>query len=224
MTEGARSFERALPPCQKERPCYIALVSKGASTRDAVLGHALALASEVGLEGVTIGTLADRAKMSKSGLFAHFESKEALQIAVLDEAVNRFVEHVVAPALRKPRGEPRLRALLDNWLRWANADFMPGGCVFVASIADLDDRPGPVRDRLAASQRDWLGTLATAIRTAIEEGHFRRETNPEQLAQELLSLAYGTHLLARLLRDPQTESRLAVAVERLLISARATQH
>jgi AcrR family transcriptional regulator len=199
-------------------------VSKGASTRGAVLGHALALASEVGLEGVTIGTLAERAKMSKSGLFAHFDSKEALQIAVLDEAVNRFVEQVIAPALRKPRGEPRLRALLDNWLRWSNADFMPGGCVFVASIADLDDRHGPVRDRLAASQRDWLGALATAVRIAVEEGHFRRDIDPEQLAQEFLSLAYGTHLLARLLRDPKTESRLAVAVERLLISARATQH
>ena len=199
-------------------------VSKGASTRDAVLGHALALASELGLEGVTIGTLAERAKMSKSGLFAHFESKEALQIAVLDEAVSRFVETVVAPALRKTRGEPRLRALLENWLLWANADFMPGGCVFVASIAELDDRPGPVRDRLAASQRDWLDTLATAIRIAIEEGHFRADVDPAQLAQEFLALAYGTHLISRLLRDPETPTRLRLAIERLLTSARARQN
>jgi AcrR family transcriptional regulator len=196
-------------------------VSKGASTRDAVLGHALALASEVGLEGVTIGTLAERAKMSKSGLFAHFDSKEALQIAVLDEAVGRFVEYVVAPALRRKRGEPRLRALLENWFAWANADFMPGGCVFVASIAELDDRPGPVRDRLASSQRDWLETLATAIRIAIEEGHFRADVDAPQLAQEFLTLAYGTHLIARLLRDPMTETRLQTAVERLLASIRA---
>jgi len=199
-------------------------VSKGASTRDAVLGHALALASEVGLEGVTIGTLADRAKMSKSGLFAHFDSKEALQIAVLDEAVNRFVETVVAPALRKKRGEPRLRALLENWLLWANADFMPGGCVFVASIAELDDRPGPVRDRLAASQRDWLETLATAIRIGVEEGHFRADVDPAQLAHEFLSMAYGTHLIARLLRDPQTLTRLRVAIERVLDSVRAPRN
>jgi AcrR family transcriptional regulator len=199
-------------------------VSKGASTRDAVLGHALALASEVGLEGVTIGTLADRAKMSKSGLFAHFESKEALQIAVLDEAVRRFVEHVVAPALRKARGEPRLRALLENWLLWANADFMPGGCVFIASIAELDDRPGPVRDRLASSQSDWLETLATAIRIAIAEGHFRADVDADQLAQEFLTLAYGTHLISRLLRDPKTETRLHTAVERLLASVRATKN
>jgi AcrR family transcriptional regulator len=199
-------------------------VSKGASTRDAVLGHALALASEVGLEGVTIGTLAERARMSKSGLFAHFASKEALQVAVLDEAVSRFVAGVVAPALRQARGEPRLRALLDNWLRWANADFMPGGCVFVASIADLDDTRGPVRDRLAASQRDWLETLATAIRIAIDEGHFRQDLDPEQLAHEFLTLAYGTHLISRLLRDPAAEDRLHAAVDRLLADARATQH
>jgi AcrR family transcriptional regulator len=189
-----------------------------------VLGHALALASEVGLEGVTIGTLAERAQMSKSGLFAHFDSKEALQIAVLDEAAHRFVETVVAPALRQRRGEPRLRALLENWLRWSNADFMPGGCVFVASIADLDDRPGPVRDRLGASQRDWLETLATAIRIAIDERHFRADLDPLQLAQELLALAYGTHLMTRLLGDPKTQARLRVAIDRLLANARAAAH
>jgi|ERR1700722_12698752 AcrR family transcriptional regulator len=196
--------------------------TKGSSTRDAVLGHALALASEVGLEGVTIGTLAERAQMSKSGLFAHFESKEALQIAVLDEASRRFVDFVVAPALRQKRGEPRVRALLENWLRWANADFMPGGCVFVASIADLDDRPGPVRDRLAASQRDWLETLTTAVRIAMDEGHFRSDLDAAQLAHEFLTLAYGTHLISRLMRDPKALGRLGTAVEQLLASARAS--
>jgi AcrR family transcriptional regulator len=199
-------------------------VSRGASTREAVLSHALSLASEVGLDGVTIGTLAERAGMSKSGLFAHFASKEALQIAVLDEAADRFVAKVVAPALRQKRGEPRLRALLDNWLRWSNADFMPGGCVFVASIADLDDRPGPVRDRLAATQRDWLSALATAIRIAVEEGHFRADLDPAQMAQELLTLAYGGVLLGRLLRDPAVDSRLRAAVGRVIDDARATQH
>jgi AcrR family transcriptional regulator len=199
-------------------------VSKGAATRDAVLGHALALASEVGLEGVTIGTLAERAKMSKSGLFAHFDSKEALQIAVLDEAMSRFVEAVVAPALRKKRGEPRLRALLENWFVWAKADFMPGGCVFVASIAELDDRPGPVRDRLAASQRDWLATLAGAVRIAIDEGHFRADVDPEQLAQELLTLAYGTQLISRLLQDSQSQARLQKSIERVIASARPVQN
>ena len=194
---------------------------KGESTRGVVLSHALALASEVGLEGVTIGTLAERATMSKSGLFAHFASKEALQIAILDEAVSRFVAHVVVPALKERRGEPRVRALLKRWLAWAKADFMPGGCVFVASIAELDDKPGPVRDRLAASQKDWLDTLATAIRIGVDEGHFRKNVDPKQLAHELLTLAYGTHLLARLLKDPATEKRLTIAVDRLFDSVRA---
>jgi AcrR family transcriptional regulator len=216
--EGVTGTQRRLD--EKNDRANVRTVSKGASTRDAVLGHALALASEVGLEGVTIGTLADRAQMSKSGLFAHFESKEALQIAVLEEAVRRFVDLVVSPALKKKRGEPRLRALLENWSAWADADFMPGGCIFVASIAELDDRPGKVHDRLAESQRDWLDTLAGSIRIAIEEGHFRKDLDPSALAQELLALAYGTHLLSRLLRDPKAMSRLRNAVERLLVGAR----
>ncbi len=198
--------------------------TKGASTRSAVLGHALALASEVGLEAVTIGTLAERAKMSKSGLFAHFASKEALQIAVLDEAVDRFVRDVVAPALREKRGEPRVRALLDRWLRWSNADYMPGGCVFVASIADLDDRTGPVRDRLADTQRDWLQTLTTAVQIAIDEGHFRADVDAKQLAHEILTLAYGTHLVSRLLRDRKAPTRLRVAFEGRLERARVPRH
>jgi AcrR family transcriptional regulator len=195
--------------------------AKGASTREAVLGHALALASQVGLDGVTIGTLAERAKMSKSGVFAHFESKEALQVAVLDDATERFVRDVIAPALKKRRGEPRVRALLDNWCGWSNAEFMPGGCVFVASLADVDGTDGPVRDRLVETQRDWLETLGTAIRIAVEEGHFRKDLDPKQLAYELLSVAYGVHLIGRLLRDGQADSRFRAAVERLLADARA---
>lgn len=190
--------------------------TKGEETRAAVLGHALALASEVGLEGVTIGTLAERAEMSKSGLFAHFASKEALQVAILDHAVERFVAMVVAPALKERRGEPRVRALLRRWLEWSRAEFMPGGCVFVASIAELDDRPGPVRDRLAASQRDWLDTLATAIRIGVDERHFAADTDSRQVAWEILSLTYGTHLLSRLLRERGAETRHSAAVERIL--------
>lgn len=194
--------------------------TKGEETRAVVLGHALALASEVGLAGVTIGTLADRVGMSKSGLFAHFESKEALQIAVLDHAVERFVALVVAPALKEKRGEPRLRALLRRWLDWSKADFMPGGCIFVASIAELDDRPGPVRDRLAACQRDWLETLATAVRIGVEEKHFAANVDTRQVAWEILTLEYGAHLLSRLLRERDAEARLTAAVERILTGIR----
>jgi AcrR family transcriptional regulator len=195
-------------------------VGKGEATRGTVLGHALALASEIGLEGVSIGALAERAGMSKSGLFAHFQSKEALQLAILDTAVAAFVDRVVSPALREPRGEPRLRALLERWLAWSNADIMPGGCIFVASIAELDDRPGVVRDRLAACQRDWLDTLTTAIRIAVDEGHFRKDLDSKQLAHELLTTAYGHHLIARLLRDPAAEKRTRRAIDRMIHDAR----
>lgn len=194
--------------------------SKGDMTRGAILGNALALASETGLEGVSIGSLAERVGMSKSGLFAHFQSKEALQVAILETAITHFVERVVSPALRQPRGEPRVRALLERWLDWSGADIMPGGCIFVSSIAELDDRPGPVRDRLSASQRDWLDTLTTAIRIAVDEGHFREDVEPDQLAHELLTLAYGHHLISRLLRDPKAEKRTRAAMDRLLTEAR----
>jgi AcrR family transcriptional regulator len=195
-------------------------VSKGEETRQHILGEALALASEVGLEGVSIGALAERARMSKSGLFAHFQSKEALQLAILDEAAGRFVSDVVSPALKEPRGEPRVRALLVRWLDWSRAKYMPGGCVFVASISDADDRPGAVRDRLASSQRDWLDTIATCVRGGVREGHFRADLDPEQFAHEVLTTAYGHHLLTRLLRDPSADQRWRAAMERLLDDAR----
>ncbi len=149
-------------------------------------------------------------------LYAHFASKEALQVAILDHEVERFVAMVVAPALKERRGEPRVRALLRRWLEWSRAEFMPGGCVFVASIAELDDRPGPVRDRLAASQRDWLDTLTTAIRIGVDERHFAADTDARQVAWEILSLTYGTHLLSRLLRERGAETRHSAAVERIL--------
>src|SRR5687768_8025264 len=135
-------------------------MSKGEETRREILGSALSLASEVGLEGLSIGLLAGRVGMSKSGLFAHFESKERLQVAVLEEATRRFVDLVVAPALRAPRGKPRVVALLERWLSWSQQDFMPGGCIFLSASGELDDRPGPARDALVASQRDWQDTLA----------------------------------------------------------------
>jgi AcrR family transcriptional regulator len=195
-------------------------VGKGDMTRGSILGSALALASETGLEGVSIGALAERVGMSKSGLFAHFQSKEGLQLAILETGITHFIARVVTPALKEPRGEPRVRALIERWIVWAEADIMPGGCIFVSSIAELDDRPGIVRDRLAASQRDWLDTLTTAIRIAVDEKHFRKSLVPEQLAHELLTLFYGHHLISRLLRDPKAEKRTRVTMERLLADAR----
>jgi AcrR family transcriptional regulator len=195
-------------------------MAKGERTRADVLDAALALASKVGLEGLTIGKLAEHVGMSKSGLFAHFSSKDNLGVAILEEARQRFVALVLAPALKYPRGEPRLRALLEHWLAWTKSDFLPGGCIFLSASAELDDRPGAARDALVASQRDWLGTLRGAARIAIEEGHFRKDVDAEQLAMEICSVSYGFHYLGRLLRDPKAEARTKRAVERILAAAR----
>ncbi|MCA9607069.1 MAG: TetR/AcrR family transcriptional regulator [Myxococcales bacterium] len=196
-------------------------MSKGADTRAAILDEALSRASVQGLGGVTIGELAKRAGMSKSGLFAHFKSKEQLQVAVLDEARDRFVAVVVAPALKAPRGLPRIRALFERWMRWEEADFQPGGCVFMAAAMELDDQPGVARDHLVASQRDWIQTLQTAARIAIDEGHFRADLDVEQWAYELWGLALGYHWYSRLLRDPKALERAQAAFERLLASSSA---
>lgn len=196
-------------------------MSKGAETRREVLGEALALASVVGLEGLTIGKLAEHVGMSKSGLFAHFASKDNLGVAILEEAVTRFVATVVTPAFERPRGEPRLRALLENWFRWTKSDFLPGGCIFLSASIELDDKPGPARDALVAAQRDWIATLAGAARLAVSEGHFRRDVDPEQVAQEICSIAYGANFLGRLLGDPKAEARAVRGIERVLEDARA---
>jgi AcrR family transcriptional regulator len=198
------------------------MVTKGEDTRSQVLGSALSLATQVGLEGITIGKLAEHVGMSKSGLFAHFSSKENLQIAILDEATERFVALVVAPALKKPRGEPRLRALLDNWVTWSKHPFMPGGCIFVVAGFELDDRPGPARDRFVASQKDWLATLAQAAKIAIEEKHFRKDLDTEQIAHELYSIAYGYHFLRRIGDPARAERRARAAIDRILADARAS--
>src|SRR5262249_19101379 len=153
------------------------IMRKGELTRQAILGHAAELASKVGLAGLTLGTLADSLHLSKSGLFAHFKSKEQLELQVLEVARERFVAAVVRPSLSTPRGEPRLRAIFENWLRWPELSGMAGGCIFVALAAELDDRPGPARDRLVELQRDWFETIATCARGAITEGHFARSVD-----------------------------------------------
>src|SRR4026209_785464 len=128
-------------------------MTKGAQTRENILDHAVRLASETGLEGLTIGTLADELKLSKSGLFAHFRSKEALQVQVLEHVAARFVDFVVKPALAEPRGAPRLRALFERLIEWPKRKEFPGGCPIIAAASELDDRPGPARDLLVGQQR-----------------------------------------------------------------------
>jgi AcrR family transcriptional regulator len=195
-------------------------MGKGELTRQAILERATALASRHGLEGVSIGQLADDLGLSKSGLFAHFGSKEALQVEILRFAAERFVENVVRPALAQPRGEPRVRAIFERWIAWDRSQCVPGGCLFVAAASELDDRPGPARDELVRLQREWLDSIAIAFRSGITEGQFRADCDPEQFAYDLYAVALGLHHARRLLRDPAADARARASVEALLKAAR----
>lgn len=196
-------------------------MGKGAETRERILEQAVRLASRDGLEGLTIGSLSSELGLSKSGLFAHFGSKDELQLQVLQAAVARFNDIVTRPALAAPRGEPRIRAFFEHWLEWSNHPSMPGGCVFVAAAAELDDRTGPARDYLARAQRDRAVFLAKAARLAVEAGHFRAGIDPEQFAFDMDCIALGYHHAQRLLRDPRAGERARSAFERLLASYKA---
>lgn len=194
-------------------------MSKGEATRQAILARAFELATVSGVSGLSIGRLAEATGLSKSGLFAHFGSKEALEVAVVEEAARQFVQNVMVPALRHPRGEPRVTALFEHWLDWG---MRPGGCFFVGASAELDDRPGPPRDALVQACKDWIDELATAARIAIAEGHFRPDLDPEQFAFELYSIMLGTHCFSRFLRAPTALDRARTAFGELLSLARAT--
>jgi AcrR family transcriptional regulator len=195
-------------------------MSKGESTRGRILDEAIAVASVDGLGGLTLGRLAESVGMSKSGLFAHFRSKEELQLQVLEETIARFRDRVVAPALAAPRGEPRVRALFDGWLAWAEEPTVPGGCLFMQAIAELDDQPGPVRDRLAESQRDWRDFLVDAARRAVDAGHFRADLDPELFVFQVQGIAFARHQASRLLHDPAADTRARQAFEALVAAAR----
>jgi AcrR family transcriptional regulator len=195
--------------------------SKGAETREAILAHALGLATRIGFEGLTIGRLAEDLRMSKSGLFAHFRSKEALQLDILRMAGARMVESVVKPALTVPRGEPRVRALFERWLAWEQSPSLPGGCPFMAASFELDDRPGPVRDFVVQNLRDWMDTLAGAARIAVNEGHFRADLDCEQFAHDCQGIGLAFVHASRLMRDPKAHARAASAFETLLDACRA---
>ena len=195
-------------------------MSKGQQTKTAILDEAVGLASRVGFNALTIGQLAESTGMSKSGLFAHFKSKESLQLETLERARERFTDLVIRPTLAAPRGMARVRALTDNWLVW-ETQALQGGCIFVAGSIEYDDQPGPMRDALVRNQRDWAEFIETVVRTAVNEGDFRADLDVEQLAFSLQGLIYAFHHTARLLRDPRALEHLRRGVDQLLESARA---
>ncbi|WP_028312266.1 TetR/AcrR family transcriptional regulator [Derxia gummosa] len=194
---------------------------KGEQTRAAILAAALDLAARDGLEGLTIGLISERTGMSKSGVFAHFGSREELQIAVLSEYHRVFRADVFEPALALPRGLPRLEAMVANWIRRVCEVEIPHGCLYVSSAAEFDDRPGAVRDALCAMVEDWQAALRRALAQAVDEGHLRPGLDPDQFIHELYGNLLALHHQARLLRDARAADRARIAFARLIDSCRA---
>lgn len=195
-------------------------MSKGLATRRVILSHAGRLATQVGLEGVTIGRLADDLELSKSGLFAHFRSKEELQVQTIDHQRERFIETVVRPIIKAPSGEARVRALFEYWMAWRTSQ--PGGCFFAAASFEVDDRPGPVRDRLAQAQREWLASIARIADSAVRQGYFLANLDTDLWAYEFYGMMLSYHLAEQLLRDPGAVARVRRAFEQLVARSRAT--
>ena len=189
-------------------------MTKGDDTKLNILEIGLDMASRLGLEAVTIGDLAKTAKMSKSGLFAHFQSKENLQIELLEYAGGMFSQNVVVPALKTKAGIPRIKAVMENWIRFSGA--LTGGCIFVTASSDFKDRPGKVRDFLLKQQVGWIDSLRRIAQSAIKEGDFRSDTDCDQFAFELYSLMLGFHLYATLLDNADTQIRQQAAFETLI--------
>jgi AcrR family transcriptional regulator len=193
---------------------------QGESTRHLILNHAMKLASSIGFENLSIGHLAEELKLSKSGLFAHFRSKEALQIQVLETAAAAFSQEVVRPAVKAPRGLPRLQALFDRWMEWGKNRFEGGGCVFITASIEWDDRNGPVRECVLRLQKEWITVMRTVAQTAIDQGEFRKDTDTAAFAQDLYGIILSFHYFARLIQDPQAEQRARASLERLIASAK----
>ncbi|MCG6895418.1 MAG: TetR/AcrR family transcriptional regulator [Desulfobacteraceae bacterium] len=195
-------------------------MGKGEETKRAILQRGLDMASQVGLEKVTIGSLAAAMDMSKSGLFAHFQSKENLQLEILEYAADDFAENVVIPAVRKPPGIERIRALVDRWVRWGAK--LTGGCIFVTAATEFADRPGKVREALKRQQQEWIESLQKMADSAVKAGAFRTDADREQFAFDLYSLLLGFHYYQRMLDDTETRKRREAALERLLDTYRST--
>lgn len=191
-------------------------MSKGEQTRQAILDQAFSLASCIGVGGLSIGVLAERTQMSKSGLFAHFGSKEELQLAVLRESQRRFAEVVLRPAFSKPRGLGRLRAIVINWLNWTKVVNLPGGCVINAAAVEFDDQPGPLRDEVKHALLALRRTLADTVAKAVAVGELRADTDVEQFVFELNGIYQVTQQSRRLFDDPEADRRALTAFDRLV--------
>jgi AcrR family transcriptional regulator len=188
---------------------------KGRQTKSAIVDAALALAAQIGLEGLSIGAIAEVMRMSKSGVFAHFGSREELQLSVVREYHHRFEQEVFYPALAAPRGLPRLRAMFANWMRRTSTE-IDSGCIYISGAVEFDDRPGPVRDALADSVNIWLAAMTRAVVLAREAGHLHADADERQVAFEIHALILALHYEARFLRAPGSLARAEAGFDNIL--------
>ncbi len=190
-------------------------LQKGQQTKAAIVDAALGLATQIGLEGLSIGALAEVTQMSKSGVFAHFGSREELQISVIREYHQRFEQEVFYPALSEPRGLPRLRAMFANWMKRTSVE-LDSGCIYISGAVEFDARPGPVRDALAWSVQTWHAGMKRAINLAKQEGHLDAATDEEQMLFEIHGLILALHYEARFLKNPGSIARANAGFENIL--------
>jgi AcrR family transcriptional regulator len=196
---------------------------KGEQTRAAILDVALELASRNGLEGLTIGLLADRMNMSKSGVFAHFGSREDLQMEVLKLYHHRFEQEVFFPSVKEPRGLPRLESMFARWLKRVSVE-IASGCIYISGAVEYDDRPGPIRDALVAMVRAWQGALLRAVQQSVDCGDLQQGADPQQLVYEMYGLILALHHDARFLRIPGAVDRANRGFARLIENYRNPVH
>jgi len=193
---------------------------KGQQTKAAIVDAALRMAAQVGLEGLSIGSLAETMGMSKSGVFAHFGSRDELQISVIREYYARFEAQVFQPAMAQPRGLPRVRALFENWMRFTSAE-LDSGCIFISGAVEFDDRPGPVRDALAEAVDAWIEAMTRAVAQACEQGHLAADADPRQISFEIHALILALHYEARFMRRPGSMERAEQGFRNILARAGA---
>jgi AcrR family transcriptional regulator len=202
-------------PLKSLRPREGKVLQKGQQTKAAIVDAALGLATQIGLEGLSIGALAEVTQMSKSGVFAHFGSREELQISVIREYHQRFEQEVFYPSMSEPRGLPRLRAMFANWMKRTSVE-IDSGCIYISGAVEFDDRPGPVRDALAWSVQTWHDAMKRAIAIAKEEGHLAASTDEEQMLFEIHGLILALHYEARFLKNPGSIARANAGFEHIL--------
>lgn len=186
---------------------------KGQRTRAAILHSAAELASERGLEPLSIGELASYTNMSKGGLMGHFGSKEGLQLATIEHARQIFIDEVITPALKSKKGITRVNAMCERWIGYCRREVFPGGCFFSATTVEYKNRPGPVRDRLVEVMDAWTGTIRQAIKGAVDAGELPARTKPEQLAFELQAIIMAANWDYQLHRDPRAFRRARAAIK-----------